>query len=55
MTVNDKERVAIFYDKSSAMNAPKPQNVPIFWSDWVFVYIRIGCLNHKKFGYKPVR
>ena len=30
LTVNDRERVEHFYDKSCSMNAPKPSNVPIF-------------------------
>ena len=30
LTVNDREKVALFYDKSLSMSAPKPSQVPIF-------------------------
>ena len=30
LTVNDREKVALFYDKSLSMTAPKPSSVPIF-------------------------
>ena len=30
LTVNDREKVALFYDKSLSMSAPKPSSVPIF-------------------------
>lgn len=30
ITLNDRERAKLYYDKSASMIAPKPQDVPIF-------------------------
>ena len=30
ISVNDKDRMKLYYDKSASMIAPKPQDVPIF-------------------------
>ena len=30
ITVNDRDRMKLYYDKSASMIAPKPQDVPIF-------------------------